>query len=83
MNMKYKVIITPTAFKEINKIYDYILEELYAEKVAKDLMRKVEKSIQSLKHSPKLYAEIDKSDELKNEFKAIFLWQFFIYNIKI
>ena len=39
MNMKYKVIITPAAFKEINKIYDYILEELYAEKAAKDLMR--------------------------------------------
>ena len=39
MNMKYKIIITPTAFKEINKIYDYILEELYAEKAAKDLMR--------------------------------------------
>ena len=39
MDMKYKVIITPTALKEINKIYDYILEELYAEKAAKDLMR--------------------------------------------
>lgn len=39
MNMKYRVIITPTAFKEINKIYDYILEELYAEKAAKALMR--------------------------------------------
>ena len=33
MDMKYKVIITSTAFKEINKIYDYILEELYTEKV--------------------------------------------------
>ena len=39
IDMKYKVIITPTAFKEINRIYDYILEELCAEKAAKDLMR--------------------------------------------
>ena len=39
MDMKYKVIITPTAFNEINRIYDYISEELYAEKAAKDLMR--------------------------------------------
>ena len=39
MDMKYKVIIPPNAFKEINKIYDYILEDLYAEKAAKDLMR--------------------------------------------
>ena len=39
MDMKYKVIITPNAFKEINKIFDYILEDLYAEKAVKDLMR--------------------------------------------
>ena len=39
MNIKYKIIITPTAYKEINKIYNYILEDLYAEKAAKDLMR--------------------------------------------
>ena len=39
MDMKYRVIITLTAFKEINRIYDYILEELYAGKAAKDLMR--------------------------------------------
>lgn len=39
MDINYKVIITPTAYKEINRIYDYILEDLYAEKAAKDLMR--------------------------------------------
>ncbi len=39
MDIKYKVIITPTAYKEINKIYDYISEDLYAKKAAKDLMR--------------------------------------------
>ena len=42
MDIKYKVIITPTAYKEINRIYDYILIDLYAEKAAKNLMRKVE-----------------------------------------
>ena len=31
MDTKYKVIITPTAYKEINKIYDYISEDLYEE----------------------------------------------------
>ena len=39
MDIKYKVIITPTAYKEINKIYDYISEDLYAEKAAHNLMR--------------------------------------------
>ncbi len=38
---QYKVIITPTAYKEINKIYDYITEDLYAQNTAKRLMEKV------------------------------------------
>ena len=60
MDIKYKVIITPTAYKEINGIYDYILIDLYAEKAAKTLMRKVEEIIQQLKYSQKIYAEIEK-----------------------
>ncbi len=39
MDIEYKVILTPSAYKEINRIYDYILEDLYAEKAAKNLMR--------------------------------------------
>ena len=50
---KYKVIITPTAYKEINKIYDYITDDLYAENAAKRLMNKVEQEVQSLKDAPK------------------------------
>ena len=78
MDIKYKIIITPTAYKEINRIYDYILEDLYAEKAAKNLMRKVEKSIKSLKHSPKMYAEIEKIDELKRKYRRIVIKNFII-----
>lgn len=39
---------------------------------------KVEKSIQSLEHSPKLYAEIDKSDELKRIYRRIVIKNFVI-----
>lgn len=39
MHIKYKVIITPNAYKEINRIYDYILEDLYVERAARVLMR--------------------------------------------
>lgn len=31
---QYKVIITPTAYKEISKIYDYLVEDLFATKAA-------------------------------------------------
>lgn len=38
MDIKYKIIITPTAYKEINSIYDYVLKDLYAQEAAKNLM---------------------------------------------
>ena len=78
MDIKYKVIITPTAYKEINRIYDYILIDLYAEKAAKKLMRKVEEIIQLLKYSPKIYAEIEKFDELKKQYRRIIIKNFVI-----
>ena len=68
---KYKVIITPTAYKEIDKIYNYITDDLYADKTAKRLMNKVEQEIQRLKDSPKIYAEIEKIDELKRFYRRI------------
>lgn len=68
---KYKVIITPTAYKEMNRIYDYITEELYAKNAAKRLMEKVEEEIQRLKHAPKIYTEIEKVDELKRKYRRI------------
>lgn len=78
MDIKYKVIITPTAYKEINRIYDYIFEDLYAEKAAKDLMGKVEESVQALKYSPKIYAEIESFDELRRQDRRIVIKNFVI-----
>ena len=68
---KYKVIITPTAYKEINRIYDYILTDLYAETAAKELMILVEKKIQMLKEEPKIHTEIEKMDELKRRYRRV------------
>ena len=62
---KYKVIITPTAFRELDRIYTYISEELYAKNAAKDLMRKIESEIKNLSSNPKIYPKIEKIDELK------------------
>ena len=68
---QYKVIITPTAFREINRIYEYILEDLYAEKAAKMLMKQVEEKIQKLKYAPEIHTEIEKFDDLKRKYRKI------------
>ena len=68
---KYKIIITPTAYKELNITYDYIAYNLKAPQALADLMRRIENSIQNLKKSPKMYAEIAKIDELNRVYRKI------------
>lgn len=75
---QYKVIITPTAYKEINQIYDYISENLYARKAAHDLMEQVELEIKRLKTSPEIYTEIEKIDELKRRYRRIVIKNYVI-----
>lgn len=68
---QYRVIITPTAYKEMNKIYNYITEDLCAENAARRLMEKVEEEVQKLKCAPKIHTEIKKFDELKRNYRRI------------
>lgn len=75
---QYKVIITSTAYREINKIYDYITEELYAKNAANDLMEKVEEEVQRLKYAPKIHTEIEKIDELKRYYRRIVIKNYII-----
>lgn len=75
---EYKVIITPTAFKEMNRIYDYILDNLYAEKAAKDLMKQIEKKVQNLKYAHKIHTEIEKNDELQRKYRRIIIKNYII-----
>lgn len=75
---QYKVIITPTAYKEINKIYNYITEDLYAKNAAKRLMEKVEEEVQKLKYAPKIHTEIEKFDELKRSYRRIVIKNYII-----
>jgi len=75
---KYKVIITPTAYREINKIYDYIVEDLCAESAAKNLMNKVEQKVQALKFAPKIHIEIDRVDELKRKYRKLIVKNYII-----
>lgn len=68
---KYKIIITPTCSKEINKVYEYINSSLYAEVAAKKLMKKIEDKVQSLKYAPKIHTKIEKCDELERIYRRI------------
>lgn len=75
---EYKIIIAPTVYREINQIYDYISEKLYAKKAAYNLMEQVEKEIQRLKKSPEIYTEIEKIDELKRRYRIIVIKNYVI-----
>ena len=68
---QYKVIITLTAYREINQIYEYIAEELYAEDVAKSLLKRIEEAVQRLKYTPRIHTIIEKIDELKRDYRKI------------
>ena len=75
---QYKVIITPTAYKEINRIYDYITEDLYAECAASRLMQKIEQEVQRLKKAPRIHSKIPKYDELKRKYRRIVIKNYVI-----
>lgn len=68
---QYKVIITPTAYKEISKIYDYLVENLFATKAANNLMNKIEHEVQKLKYNPKIYTKIQKFDEVERVYRRL------------
>ena len=72
MNIKkYDLIFTPTAIKEINKIYNYISENLSAKNSAKRLMTKIEQKVQELKYSPQIYQVIEIDKKLKLNYRKI------------
>ncbi len=54
---KYKVYISPQAYREIDEIYAYIKEELFAGKAAIDLVENIEDAILSLNELPERGAE--------------------------
>lgn len=54
---KYKVFISPQAYREIDEIYRYIKKELLAGNAALKLVSQIEKAIQSLDSLPQRGAE--------------------------
>lgn len=75
---KYDVIIVPTAIKEIKRIYEYITDDLYAEKAAIVLMNKIENSINELAYAPKIHMKIEKLNELRKQYRRIVINNYII-----
>ena len=67
----YEVILTPKMNKEKDIIYEYISETLNNEIAAIDLINKVESELQRIKYVPRIYAEINLTDELKRRYRRI------------
>ena len=76
--INYKIIITPTAYREMNRIYEYINEVLNAENASKRLMQKIKKKIKNLKILPKIYGKIQKIDEVHRVYRKIVVDNFVI-----
>lgn len=78
----YKIILIPTAQREIFRIYDYIYNDLNAEQAAERMMKLIENKIAILKYAPKMHMKIEKFDEAKNQYRRIIIKNYvLIYTI--
>lgn len=68
---QFKIVFTNDCKQEMDNIYNYISNNLYAPKAAKELMNKVETTVQSLKDMPEAYMTIKKYSELEMEYRRI------------
>ncbi len=75
---QYKISFTKDSIFEMDNIYRYITENLYNIHAAKNLMRKVENSIYTLKSMPRKYMIVKKVDELNLEYRRIVVDNFII-----
>lgn len=65
----YRVIATPTAHREIIRIYEYILNDLKAEQAAERMLELIENEIEILEYMPKMHMKIEKFDEAKSQYR--------------
>lgn len=68
---QFKIVFTNDCKQEMDNIYNYISNNLYAPKAAKELMNKGETTVQSLKDMPEAYMAIKKYSELEMEYRRI------------
>lgn len=74
----YNVMITPIAKREMNRIYEYISEDLELETATQKLMLRIEEVINILKYAPQIYAKIEKHYSLEMEYRRIVIKNYVI-----
>ncbi len=70
-NVKFDIIGSFTAVREMRRIWEYISKDLYNPVAMKSLRKNVKTKIKNLNFSPKIYAEINKLDDLKRRYRRI------------
>lgn len=74
----YKIVFTKDSIREMDSIYNYISNKLYAPSSAKKLMKQVEEEIQNLKHMPQKYGVIKQFPEIEMEYRRIVIKNYVI-----
>lgn len=70
---QYKIVFTNDCKNEMDFIYNYISNNLYASNSANKLMETIEEKIQNLKFMPKIYPVIKRYDKLSMEYRKILI----------
>ena len=67
----YNIEFTEDCREEIKTIFEYISNNLVAEKAAKELMLKMKDSILNLSKYPRMYVKITKTDKTKRDYRKM------------
>jgi len=73
---QYKLIFTNDAIKEMDNIFYYISENLYATSSAQKLMSEIDDAIENLKYMPKAYSVI--KEHLQMEYRRVIVKKYVI-----
>ncbi len=75
---RYKVYLSPQAYREIDAIYEYIKNELYADTAAERLVERLEKAILSLEEFPYRAAERNVGSFANQGYRQLFVENYVI-----
>ena len=81
MNKKYKVQYSPLFYEDLERIIDYIKNELRNRKVAEELVDEIMKEIERRKQFPKAYEEYISNRKRKDIYYRIYVNNYVIFYV--
>lgn len=78
MNKKYKIQYSPLFYNDLEKIIDYIKNELKNKKAAEELFNEIMQEIEKRKVFPKAYEEYISNKKRKEPYYRIYVKKFII-----